>query len=435
MNIVQITPGAGKMYCGACFRDNALVARLRQLGHSVVMLPLYLPITLDEDDQTTGTPIFFSGINVYLEQKSSFFRTAPHWLHDLMASPALLNLVAGSAGRTQPQELGEMTLSMLRGEEGNQARELDELIAWLKKQPVQLISLSDGLLVGMVRRLKAELRLPVVCTLQGEDVFLDSLPEDCRAAAWELVAQRAAEVDYFIAPSRYFADLMTRRLRLRPERMRVVHNGINLQGYGEAPRAAAPPAPPALGFFARMCPDKGLGTLVDAYVLLKRRDKIKDLRLRIGGSCGPLDKPYVEGMRRRLAGAGLLGLAEFRVNLSHAAKIDFLRSLTVLSTPANYGEAFGLYVIEALAAGVPVVLPAKGSFPELVEATGGGMICAAGDPLALAEAIEGLLLDPSRARALGEAGQAAVHRSFSVQSMADQVARVYAEAIQKVLYP
>ena len=80
VTIVQITPGAGAMYCGNCFRDNALVAALRQMGHDVTMVPLYLPLTLDEEDQSAGTPIFFGGINVYLEQKLGLFRKAPRWL-------------------------------------------------------------------------------------------------------------------------------------------------------------------------------------------------------------------------------------------------------------------------------------------------------------------------------------------------------------------
>src|SRR5207249_3089859 len=232
MNIVQITPGAGGMYCGNCFRDNALVAALRQQGHEVLMVPLYLPMTLDEEDQSAGTPIFFSGINVYLEQKSSFFRHAPDWLHRLLESPALLKWAAGKAARTRAEELGDLTISMLRGEEGNQARELDELIGWLKQKPhPDVICLSNALLAGLVRKLKQELRSPVVCMLQGEDYFLDSLPQAQRDEAWKTLAARAAEADLFLAPSRYFGDLMCRRLNLPADRVRVVFNGINLEGY------------------------------------------------------------------------------------------------------------------------------------------------------------------------------------------------------------
>src|ERR1700756_3551109 len=158
MNIVQITPGAGAMFCGNCFRDNALVAALRKLGHSVLMVPLYLPLTLDEADQTQGTPIFFNGVNVYLDQKLKWFRAAPHWLHRLSGSPTLLKWAASRAAKTRAADVGDITLSMLRGEEGNQVRELEELIAFLKSQPKpDVICLSNALLAGMVRQLKSEL--------------------------------------------------------------------------------------------------------------------------------------------------------------------------------------------------------------------------------------------------------------------------------------
>src|SRR5438046_5024624 len=195
MKIIQLTPGAGAMFCGNCFRDNALVAALRKLGHSVTMIPLYLPLTLDEEDQSSDMPIFFSGINVYLGQKSGFFRQAPGWIHDLFASRSLLRWAAGRAAKTRAADLGELTLSMLRGEDGRQARELDELISWLKTQPKpDVVCLSNALLVGLVRRLRSDLGAPVVCMLQGEDYFLDSLPADHRAATWNTLAARAAEV-------------------------------------------------------------------------------------------------------------------------------------------------------------------------------------------------------------------------------------------------
>ena len=154
MNIVQITAGAGGMFCGICFRDNAVVAALRKMGHQVLMVPLYLPLTLDEEDQSAGTPIFFSGVNVYLEQKSAFFRNAPKWLHNLLASRKLLDWAGSKAAKTRPEDLGDLTLSMLRGEEGNQARELNELVGWLKRQPnPDVICLSNALLAGMARGL------------------------------------------------------------------------------------------------------------------------------------------------------------------------------------------------------------------------------------------------------------------------------------------
>jgi glycosyltransferase involved in cell wall biosynthesis len=348
----------------------------------------------------------------------------------LLASRTLLRWAAGRAASTRAAEVGEMLLSMLRGEEGRQARELDELIEWLKQHNhPDVVCLSNALLVGMTRRLKTRLGTRVVCHLQGEDTFLDALPDSHRDAAWQLLQERCADVDLFIAPSRYFGDLMAGRLNLAPERVRVIHNGINLEGLDlRNTRArrddANSSAAPVLGYFARMCKEKGLDTLVEAYIHLKNRGKISRLKLHIGGSCGPADEPFVKELRCRLAEAGYIGEVAFFPNLSRAEKWDFLRALSVFSVPARYGEAFGLYLIEAMAAGVPVVQPRTAAYPEVIESTGGGLLCEPGDPKSLAEAIEQLLLNPKQARALGEAGRNAIFERFNAEAMAKENLRV-----------
>jgi len=438
VNIVQITPGAGGMYCGNCFRDNALVAALRRMGHHTLMLPLYLPMKLEEDDQSVGTPIFFNGINVYLEQKSARFRRAPRWLHKLLASPFLLKLAAGRAAKTRASEVADITLSMIRGEEGNQARELEELIAWLRTEArPDVICLSNALLMGLARRLKSELQAPVVCMLQGEDTFLDALPEAQRAITWQALAERAADADVFVAPTRYFANRMGERLGLSAGRLRVVYNGINLDGFEtwSAEHQARNEQSPVLGYFARMCREKGLDTLIEAFIALKQRDRVKNLKLKIGGGCGPSDQPFVNLLRERLKANGFLNEVEFHPNLDRASKQAFLRSLSVFSVPALYGEAFGLYVIEALASGVPVVQPRHAAFPELIEATGGGVLCEPGNVNSLADGIEQLLQSPENARELGAAGRRAVQEKFNADTMAREMVEVFQAAQSKNRQP
>ncbi|MFM8471778.1 MAG: glycosyltransferase family 4 protein [Limisphaerales bacterium] len=432
MNLVQITPGAGGMYCGNCLRDNALVAALRKRGHEVLMVPLYLPMTLDEPSQAAGVPTFFGGINVYLQQQSAFFRRAPKWLHAVLDSPALLKLAAGRAAKTRAADVGELSLSMLRGEEGNQARELDELLAWLKTQPKpDAVLLSNALLVGFTRRLKAELGCKVVCNLQGEDAYLDAMSSPLREQVWSLLAERCRDCDLFLAPSRYFADTMARRLSLPPDKVKVVFNGISLAGYEVESRASKVesqpstldprPSTPVLGYFARMCREKGLDLLIEAFIELKQRGKVPGLKLKVGGGCGPGDEPFVAQLQEHLRRARCLEDVSFHPNLTREQKVALLQSLTVFSVPALYGEGFGLYLIEALAAGVPVVQPRHAAFPELVEATGGGVI-AEPNAASLAATIEALLLDPARLRALGDAGRHAVRERFTVDRMAEGVA-------------
>lgn len=390
------------------------------------MLPLYLPLTLDETDETRGGRIFYSGINVYLQQKSAVFRAAPDWFHRLFASRKLLDLAAGNAASTQPGDVGELTISMLNGENGNQARELQELITWLKGERPDVISLSNALLVGMARQIKRELNVPVICSLQGEDIFLNAMPDGLRERAWNTTAERASDVDLFIAPSHYFAEFMRERLRLPANKIRVVYNGINLDGYGRT-KSSDPNQPIMLGFFARMCREKGVDTIVDAFIELRKRASVPNLRLKIGGSCSPNDQKVVDEQKDKLHKAALEGAVEFYPNLSREQKLEFLHSLTLFSVPAMYGEAFGLYLIEAWAASVPVIQPRHAAFPELLKQTAGGILYDPQKPGALADAIQSLAFDPQKARELGESGRRAVTEKFQVKHLAQNIADICAE--------
>ncbi len=387
------------------------------------MLPLYLPLKTDEPEETRGTPVFFGGLTVYLEQKSVWFRKIPKWLHDWLSSPALLRWVGTAAAKTRPEQVGDLTLSMLRGESGNQAREVEELMAWLKEhERPDVVSLSNALLIGVARRLKAGLGTRVVVTLQGEDTFVDALPERCRNEAWAILAERLAEVDILVAPSRYYADRMAGRLGFSRDRIQVVPNGIHLAGWTPT---GVPPAPPVLGYLARMCPEKGLDRLIEAFLILKRRDKVPGLRLCVAGGMGPTDRVFVEGLKSKLLAARRLGDVEFRPNVGHAEKQAFFRELSVFSVPAHYGEAFGLYLVEAMAAGVPLVQPRTGAFPEILEEAGAGLLCAADDVEDLALRIEEVLLSADLAARLGRLGREAAEKTYNIDAVAARLAALF----------
>jgi glycosyltransferase involved in cell wall biosynthesis len=426
MKIIQITPGAGgDFYCDNCLRDNALALELRRRGHDALMVPLYLPPAAEGADAGRGTPIFFGGINVYLQQKSAIFRKTPRWLDRLLDSPRLLARVARRAGMTRPADLGEMTLSMLRGEEGRQVKELERLVAWLAEhERPDLVCLSNALLLGMARRIKSALGVPLVCLLQDEDGFLDAMPEPHRSAAWDLLRTRAAEVDGFIAVSRHYREVMCRRLDLAPERVSTVHIGISAKGFDPTP----PPQPPVIGYTARLCGAKGLDTLVEALLALKAEPATAGLRLKITGMETIDDREFVAGIRRRIAEGGAAGDVELLPALDRTSRQAFLRTVSLVAVPAREGEAFGLFVIEALASGVPVVLTRIGSYPELVE-MGGGVLVEPDDPRALAAAIRDLLADPERARQAGAAGRKAAIEYFSVERMAGDVVKVFEQTL------
>jgi glycosyltransferase involved in cell wall biosynthesis len=258
-------------------------------------------------------------------------------------------------------------------------------------------------------------------SLQGEDSFLDSLPEPYRQEAWKTLSDRATDVDAFIAVSQYFGDLMSERLHLPLDRVHVVRNGISLEGYRPA---TVPPDPPVLGYLARMCPIKGLGDLVEAFIILKGKPGYQRLCLRLAGALTPSDERFVRKLQRRLRSVGLIDEVDFLPNIDRNTKTEFLQTLSVFSVPAKYDEAFGLYVLESLACGVPVVEPRRGALPELLEATGGGVLCEPDNPESLAERIGSLLSDPERARAMGERGRKVVLEEFSAHRMAKDVERI-----------
>jgi len=427
MKIIQITAGTGSFYCGTCLRDNTLVAGLKGLGHEVLMVPLYLPIVTDEPAQSNGTQTFYGGVNVYLQQISPLFRKTPRWFDRIFDSTRILRWSAKKAGSTQPMQLGPLTLSILKGEEGNQSKELDRLIDWLAEysQP-DVVCLSNLLLIGLARRVKTALGVPIVCTLQGEDSFFDALPEPYKQECWQTASERASEVDAFIAVSHYYADVMRERLHVPDDKLQVVHNGINLEGYQPA---ANPPDSPIIGYLARQCATKGLDTLIDAFILLKKDSSHSTVRLRVAGTMTDADEPFVREMKKRLAANDLLEAVDFLPNLDRDEKIEFLQSLSLFSVPATYGESFGLYVIEALAAGVPVVQPNHAAFPELLESTGGGILYDGEDAASLAAALSSALVDLDRLSELGTRGRAAVIGQFGVEKMASGVASLLQECV------
>ena len=423
MKIVQITPGAGGMYCGGCFRDNTLVKSLRDEGHEVLMVPLYLPLTLEDVDQSSETPIFFGGINVFLDQTLGFFRKLPASWTAWLNRRSILKRISRFAAQTRPEDVGELTVSMLMGEDGHQRKELEQLIHWLKGQvQPDVVCLSNALLIGMAAELKSKLNCPVLCTLQGEDTFLDALPEPNRQEAWGVLKKRAMDIDAFIAPSRYFGELMQSRLGFRADRLYVVPNGIPVDGYQ---RSKLPDDPPVLGYFARMCEAKGLPLLVDAYIELKKNPNYQAMRLMVGGGMGPSDELVVEALKTKLNQAGCPDDVTWHPNLNRQEKLEFFSKLTVFSVPALYGETYGLYLLEAMAAGVPVIQPPHAAFPEIIEVTGGGVMTAGLSKDDLAESIDSLLKDKTRLKQTSDAAIQSVNQSHQSIHMAKRVLEVY----------
>ncbi len=417
MNLAFLTPGTGSYYCGACMRDNALAKSLLAAGHQVSLLPMYLPLQLDEEVLPQAqNPIFFGGINVYLQQNVSLFRHTPRWLDNFLNHSGLLRSAAKRSHMTSARVHGAMALAMLRIEDSHFGKELDKLIDWLATDKPDILCLGTALQAGMIRQLKQRLGVKIICTFQGEDSFLDGLPEPFASDCWSELRTRLAEADMLVAPSRFYADLMRRRLDSPDLHIEVMPNGIDLDGY----RPANPGSPPVIGYLARMIREKGVQLLVDAFIHLRKELKHPDARLHIAGAVTAGDEKLVAQLKQQLAGADLANEATWSPNISRDEKARMLASLTLFSVPATYPEAFGLYLVEALACGVPVVQPDASSFREIVATSGAGVLVPPNDPAALASAWHDLLQRPDSLQNFRQQARHAAEQFYGLEAMRER---------------
>lgn len=419
MRIVHLTPGTGSFHCGSCLRDNALIKALRVRKHDAIMVPLYLPLVTDNLAANPEIDIQVGGVSLYLAQKMPWTRHLPRFIHRWLNSPDRLRNASKKMGMTAASTLGEMTLGSLQGKDSTQWSEWQRLIDWLKTQPKpDVISLSNSLLCGLVPALADEFPgAKIVVSLQGEDSFLDTLPEPFKDQCWDALRSIASKVTLFVSPSQFYADLMSRRLGLNGSQMRVVPNGMDLHSF---PTADPDPNFPTIGYFARMIHGKGLTMVVDAFIALAKKGTVPRLKLRIGGAYTSADEEYVNGLKQKIADAGLTQRVEWLPNVTFNEKVRFFRELSVFSVPATYGEAFGLYVIEAMASGVPVVQPDHGAFPEIIAATKGGVLCKPDDLDSLTSALEELLIDHNKRDQLANDGIPRVRDEYSATKMAER---------------
>jgi len=386
---------------------------------------MYLPLFQDNPGMTADAPVFFGGINVYLQQKLGLFRRTPRWIDQLFDSNWLLKMAARKSGSTRADALGGMTVSMLSGEEGFQSKEIERLMDWLREQEKpDLIHISNALLLGLADTIKRDLDVPVFCSLQDEDVWIDAMKAKDRDLCWQKIKEKAESVDMFIAVSNYYAGVMQRRLNLPAEKLRVVRLGVDTDGFK---KSILPENPAVIGFMARMSQPLGLGLLIEAFTILKKMDGYRDAKLRVCGGSTADDRAFLQRCKRDLVQAGVDADVEFISEFHHEARIEFLQSLSLLSVPSLHGSAFGSYLIEAMAAGVPVVQPDIGSFPEIVNESGGGVIYTPNTPERLAECIGELLSKPHYMSELGNAGKDAAKSQFSIERMATELLNLYRE--------
>jgi glycosyltransferase involved in cell wall biosynthesis len=428
MNILSITAGAAGMYCGSCSRDNALAVELLARGHRVTLLPLYTPTNPDETN-VSHKRVLFGGISIYLQQYSSIFRRTPRFLDRLWDSPWIIKALASRSLSTDPRLLGDLTISMLEGDRGVLRKEFDKLLEWIADESTpDVINLPNSLLIGLAAPLRKALKRPICCTLQGEDLFLNGLVEPYRTRAIDLIRRQVPDVDRFLSVSDYYVPIMSDMIGIPPERISVVPLGINLSGYE---RKARHGDPFRVGYFARVSPEKGLHVLADAYKLLRARTPDASMRLDVAGYMAQAQASYLDGIKRDLANAGLADEFRYHGAVDRDGKLAFLQSLDVLSVPAPYDEPKGVFLLEAMGEGVPVVQPRRGAFTEIVEKTGGGLLVPPDDTKALADALHRLWQDRPLAETLGQRGFDGVREHYSIQRSTDRLLAVYEDVVAR----
>ena len=429
MRILSLTAGAASMYCGSCLRDNALAAELMRLGHDVTLLPFYTPTLTDEENVSRQQQVFFGGISVYLDQHVPWFRKSPGFIDQLVDAPAVISAFTAGSMAVDPKQLGALTVSTLQGADGHQHKEIDKLLDFLADEPrPDVVNIPYTLLISLAAPLKRALQRPIVMTLQGEDLFLESLVEPYKTEALELVRKQVADVDLFIAVSDYYARFMSDYLGIPESKMRIAPLGVNVDDLHVESRERHRPF--TIGYFARVAPEKGLHHLADAYRILRRQRGLPPSRLLVGGYLPPEHKPYFAAIAESLGAAGLADEFVYRGSVDRSRKVQFFRDIDVMSVPSPYHEPKGLYLLEAMACGVPVVQPNHGAFPEMIKRTGGGLLARSAAGPDIADTLFELWKDADRSTLLGQQGADGVRKHYTVRHMAEGVLEAYQDALR-----
>lgn len=419
MKIVHIIPGSGGgFYCGNCLRDSKLIQSMRNQNVDSIVLPMYLPL-FDHNRKDLKVPVFYGAVSIYLKQLFPIFRKAPKWLDRFFNSKPVLNLAAKMANSTRATGLEEMTISMLMGEEGKQNEELEKMVSWLENNyKADIIHISNALLIGLAKKLKTRLNVPIVCSLQDEDVWIDVMSEENRKKVWNLISEKAEHVDRFISVSDYYKTFMLKKLKIESDKISTLHLGINPDDY-EFNNSVDKPK--NIGFLSRLCKDNGLDILVDAFIILKLKMENRQTKLVLSGGHTADDNKFIKKQKDKIKKAGLIKSLIIIDDFDGAKRKEFFNNITVLSVPVINGEAFGIYLTEAMASGVPVVQPNLGAFPEIIDISKGGIVYNNNTPENLADALNKILNDNEKLSELSSNARIGVEKKFNVKNISKQM--------------
>ncbi|MBN2236164.1 MAG: glycosyltransferase family 4 protein [Bacteroidales bacterium] len=425
MKITYLIPGSGdNYYCGNCQRDTLYVSWLKKLENiEISSIPLYLPPGEENFGDAIENEVFFGAVSLYLKEKVPLFKSMPSFVDRLLDSHALLNFAAKQAGTTNPNGLEETTLNMIRTDDTSREKEIKRLSNYIANSGgTDIIHISNALILGLAVQLKRAIQKPIVCSLQNEDDWIDAMKEPYRSKAWNLLAKEEKHIDHFIASSHYFKKIFIAKTGVDEAKITVIHSALEVENVNHRNNLAEHPS---IGFFSRLNKMNGLDKLIDAYIHLRKKPEHAHLKIHLSGGYTSDEKGFIQEQIAKLKKANLENEVIVYNSFTGNQKTAFFQSIDLLCVPVRKHDAFGLYLLEAISCGVPVVQPHTGSFPEIIESTQGGTTYFPDTVEHLAEALDKALKDREALRKVGSHGKNIILKQLTPARMATAIKEVY----------
>jgi glycosyltransferase involved in cell wall biosynthesis len=430
MKIVYLITGSGgSFYCGNCYRDMLYVKAIRKVpGVTAKAIPLYLPPDNQNVSEGFEKKVFFGAISMYLREKVRIFKNMPVFLEKIVNSGPFLKLAARQAGATRTEGLEDLTLNMIEGDNAFRKHEVDRLVNYLIKEGrPDVIHLSNALILGLARQMKQRMKIKIVCSLLNEDDWIDDMAEPYQSKAWAMIAKEAEHVDSFITPSSYSKELFKRKTGLKGDNVYIVPLGFNPESSEHIKKISDQPA---LGYFCRVNSHNGFDKLADAFIEIKTSNLVPGLTLHVCGGFTGDDKAFISDQIRKIRESGFRKSVKIYPEFMGDKKLEFFNNVDVISVPVRKYDGYGLYILEANGAGIPVVQPATGAFPEILGMTGGGIVYSPDNKEELVKALVKMLNDPGKQKELGDAGRKNVRTELSLEKMSVNLSGIYNSLIK-----
>jgi glycosyltransferase involved in cell wall biosynthesis len=431
MKIVYLITGSGgSFYCANCYRDMICLRAIRKVeGITATAIPLYLPPDLKTAETGLDKNVFFGAISLFLREKVSFLKNMPDFMDKILDSPPMLRMAASRAGTTRTEGLEEMTLSMIMGDNAFPEKEIDRLVNYLTANgKPDIIHLSNALVIGLARHLKKKLNVKIVCSLLNEDDWINEMAEPYQSNAWRMIAREAGNIDVFVTPSRYYRDHFIAKTGISDKNFHIVPLALDQISYKVLPRKNNYPA---LGYFCRINAPNGFDKLVDAFILLKQQNRLPGLTLHVSGGYTADDKPFIMKQIKKVKDSGFKGSVRIYPEFQGDSKEEFFSNIDIMSVPVRKHDGYGLYILESNSAGIPVVQPATGAFPEIIERTKGGITYCPDTIDELSDTLYKLFIDEDLRIRLGNEGKENVVKELSLEKMAAGLSEAYRDAVTK----